>query len=119
MCRLAYRSGVTTGITAPTGYGFLQGISAAFRLGAQHALSRGAIIQRDTAVHISLNHEQRVSVSTQVAALRILLLGHVDEAKQESLILTNVRKVSTVHYFIPASMRSNLTSGIGTPGRIR
>ncbi|KAF9476425.1 hypothetical protein BDN70DRAFT_882471 [Pholiota conissans] len=70
---LAYRSGVTTGITAPSGSSFLQGISAAFRVGAPHALAKGAIVQRATAVHISVSMALRVSVSTQIAALRSLL----------------------------------------------
>ncbi|KAF5323787.1 hypothetical protein D9619_012926 [Psilocybe cf. subviscida] len=73
---LAYRSGITMGITAPTGSGFIRGVSAAFSLGAPHALANGAIQQSETALHISLSYNSpKVSVSTQVAALRRLLLA--------------------------------------------
>ncbi|KAF8958055.1 hypothetical protein BDZ97DRAFT_1950338 [Flammula alnicola] len=72
---LAYRSGVTTAITAPSGYGFLQGISTAFSVGAPHALAKSAIVQPETALHVTLSFSLPVSVSTQVAALRTLLFG--------------------------------------------
>ncbi|KAF4615672.1 hypothetical protein D9613_012510 [Agrocybe pediades] len=71
---LAYRGGVTTAVTAPVGNGFLQGISAAFSVGAPHALERGAVVQEETALHITISHLLSASVSTQIAALRKLLL---------------------------------------------
>ncbi|KJA17916.1 hypothetical protein HYPSUDRAFT_45759 [Hypholoma sublateritium FD-334 SS-4] len=89
---LAYRSGVTTAITAPTGSGFLRGVSTAFRLGAPHALSRGAIIQQETAVHFSLSFSQKVSVSTQVATLRALLFGDAEESGQIGATVMKVRE---------------------------
>ena len=70
MCRLAYRNGVTTAITAPKGNGFLQGISAAFSAGSLNALARGAIVQDETALHVTISHSLKSSVSTQIAALR-------------------------------------------------
>lgn len=91
---------MTTAITAPTGSGFLRGVSTAFRLGASHALSRGAIIQQETAVHVSLSFSQKVSISTQVATLRALLLGDAEESGQIGAAVTKVREVGVVHpYF--------------------
>ena len=98
MCRLAYRSGVTTAITAPTGSGFLRGISTAFRLGAPHVLSRAAIIQQETAVHVSLSFSQKASVSTQVATLRTLLLGEAKASGQIGVAVTKIREVGAIHY---------------------
>ncbi|KAH9484599.1 hypothetical protein JR316_0004081 [Psilocybe cubensis] len=72
---LAHRSGVSTSVTPPSGSGFLKGLSATFRTGAQHALSRGAIIQSETALHITISYALPVSVSTQISALRTLLFG--------------------------------------------
>ncbi|KAJ7195756.1 hypothetical protein GGX14DRAFT_474307, partial [Mycena pura] len=70
----AYRGGVTTAIVAPMGGGFLQGVGTAFDTGAPNALARGAILQEQTALHISLHSGMRASVSTQMAALRRLLI---------------------------------------------
>ncbi|KAI5118175.1 hypothetical protein M0805_008416 [Coniferiporia weirii] len=71
---LAYRAGVTIGITAPMHSGFLGGFSAAFGLGAAHKLETGAVVQETAAVHVAVRHAS-ASVSTQIAALRHLLLG--------------------------------------------
>ena len=70
MCRLAYRNGVTTAITAPSGKGFLQGLSTAFSAGSPNALARGSVIQEETALHITISLSLTPSVSTQIAALR-------------------------------------------------
>ena len=70
MCRLAYRNGVTTAITAPSGSGFLQGVSTAFSAGSANALGRGAVVQEETALHITISLSLTPSVSTQIAALR-------------------------------------------------
>ncbi|KAJ7090098.1 hypothetical protein C8R44DRAFT_751081 [Mycena epipterygia] len=66
----AYRGGVTTAIVARQGNGFLQGIGAAFCVGARNALARGAIVQAETSLHVSLHSGMAASVSTQIAALR-------------------------------------------------
>lgn len=72
---LAYRSGVTVGITAPKHRGFLAGLSTAFGLGVAHKLRPGAIVQEIAAVHVTVSHFGRTpSVSTQIATLRRLLL---------------------------------------------
>jgi hypothetical protein len=78
MRRYAYRGGVTTAFVAPMGHGFLQGIGTAFSTGAPNALGRGAIVQAETALHISVSSEMRASVSTQIAALRSMLLSDDD-----------------------------------------
>ncbi|KAH9948084.1 hypothetical protein B0H21DRAFT_848524 [Amylocystis lapponica] len=69
---LAYRSGVTTGVSAPIRgpYAFLGGLSAAFALGAPHKLARGAVVQQVAALHVALQRGGAASVGTQVAALR-------------------------------------------------
>jgi hypothetical protein len=78
-CRLAYRAGVTSAITAPTSYGLVSGLSTVFFTGAAHALEEGAVIQETAALHINIGHSRSgsPSVSTQIAALRRLLLGSV------------------------------------------
>ena len=76
MSSLAYRSGVTTGITAPKSRGIISGLSGAFDLGAPHKLAKGAIVQEVVAVHVSVGHMGATpSISSQVAALRRLLQG--------------------------------------------
>ncbi|KAH7876489.1 carbohydrate esterase family 9 protein [Lentinula edodes] len=72
---LAYRSGVTTGVTAPCSSGLLAGLSTAFNTGAAHKLIEGAVVEDEVALHVSLSLSSSVSVSTQIATLRRLLLG--------------------------------------------
>ena len=71
--RLTYRNGVTTAITAPSGNGFLQGVSTAFSAGSSNALAKGAVIQDETALHITISFSLAPSVTTQIAALRYQL----------------------------------------------
>ncbi|KAJ7154783.1 carbohydrate esterase family 9 protein [Mycena filopes] len=71
---LGYRNGVTSAVTAPSG-GFLSGLSTVFRTVAAHKLVDGAIVQEVAALHVRLSLNSGVSVSTQIAALRGLLLG--------------------------------------------
>ncbi|THH28656.1 hypothetical protein EUX98_g5538 [Antrodiella citrinella] len=70
----AYRAGVTTGIVAPTHYGFYGGLSTSFSTGALHKLAEGAVLQEVTALHVSVRHFGSPSVSSQIGALRRLLL---------------------------------------------
>lgn len=72
--RLAYRSGVTVGVTAPSSSGFLSGLGTAFNTGSPNRLANGAVVQDITALHVSID-STKPSVSTQVAALRNLLNG--------------------------------------------
>lgn len=72
--RLAYHAGVTSAITPPTSNGFVAGISTAFSTGAAHALQEGAVIQDIAALHVNIGHSTLRSVSSQIAALRHLLL---------------------------------------------
>ncbi|KAH9930391.1 carbohydrate esterase family 9 protein [Amylocystis lapponica] len=72
---LAYRAGVTTGITAPSHGRFYAGLSTSFSTGALHKLDKGAVIQEVNAVHVTVRHfGSAPSISTQIAALRRLLL---------------------------------------------
>ncbi|KZS86725.1 carbohydrate esterase family 9 protein [Sistotremastrum niveocremeum HHB9708] len=70
---LAYRGGVTTAISSPSG-SFLRGISTAFNTGADHALEPGAIVKDAVALHVSVSPHFGPSVSSQIAALKTLLL---------------------------------------------
>ncbi|KAJ7253708.1 carbohydrate esterase family 9 protein [Mycena haematopus] len=72
---LAYRSGVTSAVTAPTSGGFLAGLSTVFSTAAAHKLVDGAVIQEVAALHVRLSLSSGISVSTQIAALRDLLLN--------------------------------------------
>ncbi|KAI0635342.1 carbohydrate esterase family 9 protein [Trametes polyzona] len=72
---LAYRSGVTTAITAPVSSGFLSGLSTAFSTVGRHKLEDGALHQEIVALHVSISPIGVPSVSTQIAALRHILLG--------------------------------------------
>ncbi|KAM6500145.1 hypothetical protein JOM56_003159 [Amanita muscaria] len=74
---LAYRNGVTTAISAPQSKGFLHGLSAAFDTGSSNSLERGAIVQEETALHVTINPSLSVSVSTQLATLRRLVFSDV------------------------------------------
>ncbi len=101
-CRLAYRAGVTTGITAPKHRGFLGGLSASFSTGVLHRLKRGAVIQDINALHVSVRHFGKVpSVSTQIAALRRQLL-HPDESYESDTgrYFREVRSVCCLLLFI-------------------
>lgn len=51
-------------------------MSTVFSTGALHSLEKGAIIQTDAALHVSIFHGGVPSVSTQIATLRRLLKGH-------------------------------------------
>ena len=66
---------MTTGIVAPQSGGFLAGLNTAFSTGAGHKLARGALVQDAGAVHVAIHQVGSPSVSTQIAALRHLLLG--------------------------------------------
>ncbi|KAJ7669296.1 carbohydrate esterase family 9 protein [Mycena polygramma] len=72
---LGYRNGVTSAVTAPSSYGFLSGLSTVFSTVAGHKLADGAVTQEVTALHVGLSLSSVVSVSTQIATLRGLLLG--------------------------------------------
>ncbi|KAJ6601705.1 hypothetical protein DFH09DRAFT_499518 [Mycena vulgaris] len=79
----AYRGGVTMGVVAPMASGFvpggivqgvfLQGVAAAFDVGAANAHALGAIVQEDTFLHVSLDSRLPGSVRTQIAALCMFL----------------------------------------------
>lgn len=71
---------VTVGVTAPSHRRFFGGLGTSFSTGASHKLEEGAIVQTVTAVHVSIRHFSKPSVSTQIAALRRLLLGPYEGA---------------------------------------
>ncbi|KAF7352632.1 Carbohydrate esterase family 9 protein [Mycena venus] len=84
----AYRSGVTSAtvsLTKPlslTGSSnVIAGVSTTFSTGSAHAMERGAIIQKFTALHVAIHRsdpfsrKRQASVSSQIAGLRRLLSG--------------------------------------------
>ncbi|EMD37373.1 hypothetical protein CERSUDRAFT_114046 [Gelatoporia subvermispora B] len=77
---LAYRAGVTTAIVAPAHRRFYAGLSTSFSTGASHKLAEGAVVQEVNALHVSVRHFGAPSISTQIAALRHLLLVPGDGA---------------------------------------
>ncbi len=81
-------------------------MSVAFSTGAVSGLAKGAIIQDVAALHFTMAHGMRASVSTQIAALRRILLepgngelGHwsrkVTWVSKSSLLIS-----ARVHYLI-------------------
>lgn len=62
-------------VTAPSGTGFWKGLSVAFNTGAKNGLQDGAILQEVASLHVALGKGDTASVSTEVAALRHLLLS--------------------------------------------
>ena len=70
---LAYRSGVSLGITAPLHNGFMSGVGALFSLDSEHRLADGTVVV-EGGIHVSIGHGS-VSISTQIAALRRALLN--------------------------------------------
>ncbi|KAJ7669345.1 carbohydrate esterase family 9 protein [Mycena polygramma] len=71
---LGYRNGVTSAVTAPSSRGFLAGLSTVFSTVAGHKLADSAVIQEVAALHVGLSLSSAISVSTQIATLRGLLL---------------------------------------------
>ncbi|KAG8730747.1 hypothetical protein FRC11_005897, partial [Ceratobasidium sp. 423] len=97
---LAHRAGVTTAVSAPVSRGLFSGASVAFRTGAGHKLEDGAIVNSAPALHLTVRHGSGVSVSTQIATLRRLLLKNTTE-KRHGLVAKaldgQVPLVVTVH----------------------
>ncbi|RPD56487.1 composite domain of metallo-dependent hydrolase [Lentinus tigrinus ALCF2SS1-7] len=121
---LAYRSGVTTGIVAPNTGGFLVGLNTAFATGAKHKLDDGAIVQSAGAVHVSIHPAGTPSVSTQIAALRYLLLNQTEgEAgkwfekirKGESPLVINAENADIIATLISLKYEVEETLTLDTP----
>lgn len=60
---------------APSARRFYSGLGTFFSTGAAHKLEKGAVLQEVTALHVAVRHFGTPSISTQIAALRRLLLG--------------------------------------------
>jgi hypothetical protein len=78
--RIAARSGVSVGITAPVASSQVAGLSFAFDTGAPHPLSSHAVLQEVVALHVTAGHAASEPISTQIANLRKLLLGQAPDA---------------------------------------
>jgi hypothetical protein len=70
-------------VTPPYTPGFLSGISTAFSFGASHQLEKGALIKKDTALHVHVRHGTKSAISTQIRALRHILLDVVGGELEE------------------------------------
>lgn len=98
---------MTTGITAPKHAAFTSGLSTAFSLGAAHKLAKGAVLQDVAAFHVSVGHlGVAPSVSTQIAALRRLLL-----APHKGVVGSWLQHVSRVRLCSLSSLVSDADGG--------
>ncbi|QRW21792.1 carbohydrate esterase family 9 protein [Rhizoctonia solani] len=79
-------AGVTTAVSAPVSSGLFSGASVAFRTGASHKLEDGAIVNSAPALHLTVGHGSSVSVSTQIATLRRLLLKNLAKKGKHDLV---------------------------------
>ncbi|KAE9395829.1 carbohydrate esterase family 9 protein [Gymnopus androsaceus JB14] len=82
---LAYRAGVTTAVTVPQHGSLFFGLGTCFSTGALHKLELGALPQAVTALHTAVSFNGVVSVSTQIAALRRLLLHKGENSIEDAL----------------------------------
>jgi hypothetical protein len=76
---IAYKYGVTQGVTHPIQSGVFGGISYAYDPAALHPLD-GGILQRETAMHIKVSENTKLSTSTVIGALRKLLLHETEKS---------------------------------------
>ena len=78
----------------------ISGLSTTFCTGSAHAMQAGAIIQEVVALHIVIGKShptlRRVSVSTQIAALRRLLYGWESEERETGAWFNKAAQVSLV-----------------------
>ncbi|KAJ3745366.1 carbohydrate esterase family 9 protein [Lentinula detonsa] len=89
---MAYRSGVTTAITAPEHGQCFFGLGTYFSTGASHKLELGALPQEITALHTAVTYNAASSVSIQIAVLRRLFLSASEDT---SPLGTAIKKVAT------------------------
>jgi hypothetical protein len=82
---LAYKDGVTTGVTAPSSSSFFTGLSYAFSTSAETPLSPNAILNPSAALHLSLD-SSKVSISTKIAVLRRLLSGELNDEEHSEIV---------------------------------
>jgi len=79
----AQAAGILNVITAPISYGFLGGVSVAFKSGASSVLERGAIIKDDVALHFSVGHDSKgfhtPTISSQISTLRKILVDSTNK----------------------------------------
>lgn len=71
---MAYKEGVTTGVSWPVSEHFIAGLAYSFSTSAEHPLEKGAIGHPGSALVLQLDNGKE-SVSTQIALLRKLLAG--------------------------------------------
>lgn len=71
---MAYREGVTTGVSWPKSNGFISGLAYSFSTSAAHPLEKGAIGHPGPALALDLSSGSD-SVSTKIALLRKFLAG--------------------------------------------
>lgn len=81
----AHAAGILNLITAPLSYGFLQGVSVAFKAAGKSVLEKDAIIQEEVALHFTVSHDANgdttPTISSQIALLQQILLGSVNDTE--------------------------------------
>ncbi len=105
---MAHRAGVTYATTSflkPAAFSrgsFVGGLSATFRTGANHGMERAAIIKSVTALHVAIGRTTPISpsypgisVSTEIATLRHLLLDGEDENTESGQWFKKAANVSS------------------------
>ena len=70
----------------------MAGLNTAFSTGSKHKLANGSVIQTAGAVHLNIHPSGQPSVSTQIAALRRLLLEPI--AGELGAWFDKIRKVN-------------------------
>ncbi|KAJ3210089.1 hypothetical protein HDU82_008790 [Entophlyctis luteolus] len=113
----AWRSGVLTGIAAPTGSGVVQGISVAFRTAAQKYSD--AILKSDVALHISIgDYAKGKSISSQLAHLRSWLAAPKAETPFSDVVSGKLPLVATVHDPNDISKLLGIVSSVAPKARL-
>ena len=109
---------MTTGIVAPQTRGFLAGLNTAFSTGARHKLEKGALVQEIGAVHVAIHPVGSPSVSTQIAALRHLLLGETSgDVKEWYSKIRRVRRLRSL-FLLVHQRELELTDGSAAQGEV-
>lgn len=105
---LAYRGGVATAIVPPTGSAFWKGVSVAFNTGSTMSLQPGAIVKEEVAFHIEISKSHGISVTTEIATLRSLLLSTSDNAKENTLMNVSKGRIPLVIHVDSADIMATL-----------
>lgn len=99
---------MTVGVSAPASSGFLSGLGTAFTTGALHKLSKGAVLQDEAALLVSIGSSTKPSISTQVGVLRRLLNG-----EGEGDLGKAFKKITKASILTPSYLHHHLGLSLG------